>query len=215
MGYNFHRPTWGLGALVQTGLGWAAMETKSTMPILSEEPSLYPETLLDQLACEPSDRRWWVLYTKARQEKAISRDLLGYQVPFYLPLVKKTSVNRGRTIESHLPLFSGYLFLYGSEEERVVSLTTNRISRILTIDEPQRLLHDLRQLHQLIAADAPMTVESRLAPGNRVRVRHGPFAGIEGTVLHRRGNTRLLVCINFLQQGASVEIDDYLLEPIG
>lgn len=184
------------------------------MPILSEEPSLYPETLLDGMICEPSDRRWLVLYTKARQEKAISRDLLAYQVPFYLPLVKKTSVYRGRTITSHVPLFAGYVFLYGTEEERVRGLTTNRVSRILAVDDPERLVFDLRQLRHLIASNAPLTVESRLVPGNRVRVRHGPFAGLEGAVLTRRGNTRLLVSVNFLQQGASVEIDDFLLEPI-
>ena len=65
-----------------------------------------------------------------------------------------------------------------------------------------------------VLSDAPLTVERRLVPGNRVRVRHGPLAGIEGVVLTRRGNTQLLVAVNFLQQGASVEIDDYVLEPI-
>jgi len=185
------------------------------MPILTEEPSLYPETLLDEPPCESSERRWWVLYTKARQEKAISRELLGYQIPFYLPLVRKTSVIRGRQVSSFIPLFLGYVFLFGSEEERVRSLTTNRISRILTVDDGGCLVHDLRQLRQLIVSDAPLTVESRLVPGDRVRVRHGPFVGLEGTVLRRRGKTRLLVAVNFLQQGASVEVDDFLLEPIG
>ncbi|OHB66723.1 MAG: hypothetical protein A2V70_08200 [Planctomycetes bacterium RBG_13_63_9] len=185
------------------------------MPILREESTLFPETLLDELVCEPSERRWWVLYTRARQEKAVSRALLGYQIPFYLPLVKKTSVNRGRNYTSHVPLFSGYVFLYGSEEERVRSLTTNRISRTLAVDDATRFVHDLRQICQLIASNAPLTVESRLVPGNRVRVRHGSMAGLEGIVLTRRGATRLLVSIDFLQRGASVEIDDFLLEPIG
>ncbi|MBN2474014.1 MAG: antitermination protein NusG [Pirellulales bacterium] len=185
------------------------------MPILSEEPCLYPEALLDEIVLDRSQRQWWVLYTRARQEKAISRDLLGFEIPFYLPLVRKTSIHRGRSVVSHVPLFAGYVFLYGSEEERVRSLMTNRISRILSVDDPGELVHDLRQLRQLITSNAPLTVESRLVPGNRVRVRHGSFAGLEGTVLTRRGETRLLVSINFLQQGASVEIDDYLLEPIG
>jgi hypothetical protein len=35
---------------------------------------------------------------------------------------------------------------------------------------------------------------------------------MEGTVIVRRGETRLLVCVNFLQQGASIEVQDYLLE---
>ena len=184
------------------------------MPILSEEPSLYPETLLDESADASSDRQWWVLYTKARQEKAVSRDLLSCQIPFYLPLVKKSSVSHGRQIASFNPLFAGYVFLFGSEKERVRCLMTNRISRVLAVDDPHLLVQDLRQFRQLIATDAPLTVESRLVPGDRVRVRHGLFAGLEGTVLKRRGRTRLVVCVNFLQQGASVEVDDFLLEPI-
>jgi transcriptional antiterminator RfaH len=154
------------------------------------------------------------LYTKARQEKAIARDLLGYEIPFYLPLVKKTSVCRGRKISAHIPLFSGYVFLFGSEEERVQSLTTNRISRVLTVPDPGGLRRDLRQVHRLIEANMPLTVESRLVPGTRVRVRRGPLEGLEGRVLTRRDGVRLLVSVDFLQQGASVEIDDFMLEPI-
>lgn len=185
------------------------------MPILKEEPSLYPENLLDGVDPEPTNRRWWVLYTKARQEKAVSRELFAFKVPFFLPLVKKTSTRRGRKVQSYVPLFGSYVFMYGSEEERVRSLTTNRISRSLTVDDVDSLVHDLRQLHQLITSEAPLTVESRLVPGNKVRVLSGSFQGLEGTVLNRRGRMRLLVAINFLQQGASVEIDDHLLEPIG
>jgi transcription antitermination factor NusG len=185
------------------------------MPILLEEPNLFPETLLSEEVCGPSARRWWVLYTKARQEKAVSRDLFAWRIPFYLPLVKKTSIRRGRRVCSHIPLFSGYIFLYGTDEERMQSLTTNRLSRVLTVDDPARLLFDLRQLRELIASGAPLTVESRLAAGSRVRVRRGALAGLEGTVLTRRGRSRLLVEVDFLGQGASVDIDDFLLEPVG
>ncbi|MEN6450372.1 MAG: transcription termination/antitermination NusG family protein [Thermoguttaceae bacterium] len=184
------------------------------MPILKEEPNLYPETLLDAEPAGDSPRRWLALYTKARQEKSLARELLRYQVPFYLPLVPKTSISRGRRRTSLSPLFGGYVFLYGSEEERLRTLATNRVSRVLSVEDPQQLIYDLRQLKQLISAGAPLTVESRLAPGRRVRVRHGAFAGVEGTVVKRRAETRLLVSITFLQQGASVEIDDFLLEPL-
>ena len=188
------------------------------MPVLPEEPNLYPDSLLDEPPDEPSDgmssRRWMVLYTKARQEKSLARELLVYQIPFYLPLVKKVSVSRGRKRTSLAPLFGGYVFVYGSEQERVKGLTTNRISRVLPVEDPDQLVYDLRQLRQLIAANVPLTVESRLGPGQRVRVLQGAFAGVEGIVLKRRGVMRLLVSITFLQQGASVEIDDFLLEPL-
>lgn len=185
------------------------------MPILRKEPSIYPENLLDELALEESGRRWRVLYSKARQEKALARDLFQFGVPFYLPLIPKEAVTRGRRTASHIPLFAGYVFLHGDEHERLRAMQTNRISRILEVDDAEALVGDLQQIRQLIASGAPLTVESRLVPGDLVRVKHGPFAGLEGTVLYRRGKTRLLVAVNFLQQGASVEVDDFYLEPIG
>lgn len=185
------------------------------MPILPKEPTIFPEELLDAESPLEGDRRWQVVYTKARQEKALARELLQYRVPFYLPLISKETVSRGRRIASHVPLFAGYVFLLANEDERLQAMQTNRISRILHVDDPNSLVHDLRQIRQLIESGAPLTVESRLVPGDRVRVKHGPFRELEGTVLQRRGKTRLLVAVNFLQQGASVEVDDFYLEPIG
>ena len=189
-------------------------EALVAMPILREETILFPADLLDALPSEGSPRRWSVVYTKPRQEKALARQLLALQVPFYLPLVKKTLVSGGRKRTSHVPLFAGYVFLFSSEGERVRSLTTNRILRILPVEDQERLVLDLRQLRQLIVAEAPLTVESRLVPGDHVRVRQGAFAGIEGVVMTRRGTARLLVSIDFLQKGVSVEIEDFLLEPL-
>jgi len=184
------------------------------VPILKEEPSLFPETLLEACIRETSDHRWWVLYTKARQEKSLARDLYAFRIPFYLPLIKKTTVAKGRKRQSFAPLFSGYIFLHATEAERIKSMTTNRISRILTVNDPDQLVHDLVQLRRLIASDAPLSLEQQLAPGDKVRVKQGALMGMEGTVMVRRGVTRLLVSVNFLQQGASIEVEDYLLERI-
>ena len=110
-------------------------------------------------------RRWLALYTKSRQEKSLARELFKCGIPFYLPLVRKTNVSRGRKRTSLVPLFGGYVFLYGSEEERVRGLTTGRISRVLEVEDADQLVFDLRQLRQLIKSDAPLTVESRLSGG--------------------------------------------------
>ena len=178
-------------------------------------PGVYPADLLEGLATWPSDRRWWVLYTKVHQEKAIVRQLYARQIPYYLPLVAKTNICRGRRFVLQVPVFAGYVFLFGTSEERVASLTTNRVSRILVVDDLEQLTHDLHQLQRLIVSSAPLTIERRLMPGDHVRVRSGPLIGLEGTVLKRHGATRLLVAVNLLQQGASVEIDACRLEPIG
>ncbi len=184
------------------------------MPILEAETPLHPANLLTELSAEESSRRWWAVYTKARQEKAFARQLHAIGIPFYLPLVPKDNLIRGRRVQSHIPLFGGYVFLFGDEEERVKSLTTNRISSLLPVEDQQQMRHDLLQVATLIQMNAPLTVERRLSAGNRVRIRRGPMEGLEGEVITRRGKVRLLVAVTMLQQGVSVEIDDFLLEPL-
>ena len=185
------------------------------MPILANETTIYPDQLLDGFTSSVSGRQWWVIYTKARQEKALARQLLRWKVPFYLPLVAKENLIRGRRVESHIPLFGGYVFSFASDEERVQSLTTNRISRILPVSNGDVLCDELRDVRQLIASDAPLTVERRLVPGQRVRIKAGSLLGMEGTVVTHRGKTRLVVAVSFLQQGVSIEIDNFLLEAVG
>jgi transcriptional antiterminator RfaH len=183
----------------------------AAMPILPPETSLYPASLLDSFEGQERHPEWWVLHTKPRQEKALARHLLSQCIPFYLPLVKKTTAGR-RRFESLVPLMAGYVFLCGEEQHRLAALKTNRVAGILDVVEPERLVDELRQLKRLIDSDAPLTPERRLGRGDWVRVRRGPLAGIEGRVIVRRGRRRLLVAVNLLQQGASVEIEDYMLE---
>ena len=155
------------------------------MPILALETSIYPDNLLDDFTSEESDRCWWAIYTKARQEKSLARNLLGHEIPFYLPLVRKDQWIRGRKVSSYLPLFDGYLFLYGSEDERVGALTTNRISRVLPVNHEEELLSDLGHLRHLIESDAPLTIERQLTRGDRVRVKSGALKGVEGEIIRR------------------------------
>jgi transcription antitermination factor NusG len=184
------------------------------MPVLCAETTLLRETILDAPSIDDGERSWYVIYTKSRQEKALARDLSSREVPFYLPTVFKENYIRGKVITSHVPLFPSYVFLFGTEDERVLAMTTNRISRVLPVFEPDQLRADLRQIRDLIAAGAPLTMERRLGPGRRVRVRSGPMRDFEGTVVCRHGECRLIVSVNFLQQGASVAIEDFMLEPI-
>jgi transcriptional antiterminator RfaH len=184
------------------------------MPILAAEANVYPGNLLDEFTTLSTDRRWWAVYTKSRQEKSLARQLLGMEVPFYLPLIPKVASIGGRRLKSLLPLFGGYLFLYGTDEERVQALGTNRIAQTWVASHTDAMTRDLQQVRALIESGVPLTVEGRLQTGQRVRVKSGALLGLEGMVLSRRGESRLLVAVQFLQQGVSIQINDYQLEPI-
>jgi transcription antitermination factor NusG len=113
-----------------------------------------------------------------------------------------------------VPLFNGYLFLYASDEERVQALSTNRIAQAWSATMTSELTRDLQNVQALIESGVPLTTEGQLSAGQRVRVKHGALEGLEGVVISRRGEDRLLVSVQFLQQGVSIQIKDYLLEPI-
>ncbi len=186
------------------------------MPILQREPDLFPADLLEQ--AEPAGDNgspWWALYTMSRREKQLTRQLHRWEIPFYAPLIeRRTRSPGGRVRVSHVPLFAGYVFLRGNEEARYRALTTNCVSRTLSVPNPADLVRDLRQIQQMIACGAPLSPEARLQPGMKVRVRNGPLFGLEGVVVTRRGQQRLLVAVKFLQQGASVLLDDFQVERI-
>ena len=184
------------------------------MPILPPEPDIFPANLLED-GIAPVEGKWWVLYTLSRREKELMRRLRGAEIPHFGPLVKRQSRSpSGRVRQSHVPLLAGYVFLFGSDEQRVGALQTNCVSRCLPVVDAAELMFDLRQIKRLIESDAPLTPEARLLPGMRVRVRSGPLLGLEGTVVERRGQQQLLIAVQFIQRGASIQIGDYQLERI-
>jgi transcription antitermination factor NusG len=184
------------------------------MPILAAEIDMHPEGFLDRPGIGQEDKaRWWALYTLSRREKELMRRLRSLDIAFYSPLIPRRSNSpSGRPRVAHVPLFSSYVFVHGEDGERYRAMTTNCVSRWLPIPDGEKLTQDLRQIRRLIASAAPLTPEARLLPGTRVRVRSGPLAGIEGEIVSRRGQTRLVVAVNFLRQGASLLLEDYQVE---
>lgn len=186
------------------------------MPILARESDIYPAELLDRNDLGgQTDLRWWALYTRSRREKELMRRLRSLEIAHCAPLIPhRTRSPSGRTRTSYLPLFSNYVFLYGDEHSRYQALTTNCVSRDLLVPDGPRLTFDLRQIYRLIASGMPLTVESRLEPGRRVRIKSGLLVGQEGIIVQRRGREHLLVTVDFLQQGASVVVEDFEVEAI-
>ncbi|MFN7875727.1 MAG: transcription termination/antitermination NusG family protein [Pirellula sp.] len=183
------------------------------MPILCEETSIYPQDLLDAQE-NNSNWCWYLVYTRSRHEKFLARHLLSKSMSFYLPLVSKEHFTRGRRTHSYLPVFSGYLFYFGDAPSDVYKLAPACVSSVMPVTNEIQLVNELRGIQTLLSSGIQLTIEASLMPGNQVRVRSGCMSGLEGTVLKRKGRTRLLVAVNYLQQGVSIEIDDCMLEPI-
>jgi transcriptional antiterminator RfaH len=185
------------------------------MPLLPREPFVSPPTLLVDGPTEAAPPgRWWVLHTRPRAEKTLARRCLRRDVAYFLPVHKRQwRSNAGRLLSSYVPLFTSYLFLHGDDAARLVALETNLVVRCLAVDDQAQLYADLARVHQLIVADAPLTPEERLQPGDLVDIIAGPLTGLHGKVLRRGKQLKLLVEVQFLQRGVSTEIESWMLRP--
>lgn len=197
---------------------------------VTENPYLFPLHLLDVAtgrgACDgltlnddgepPSDGDkpgWWLLHAKPRQEKKLADELRSLNVPHYLPVTKCKAVSRGRTRLTRAPQFPGYLFLNGTDNQRLLSLKTNRVVATHCIDKPSEVARQLWDLADLIEKGVPLRTEERLAAGQTVRVRSGLLKDKQGVIIKRGGKTRLFIFVSGLLGGVSLEIEQHLVEP--
>ena len=189
------------------------------MPLLPPEPVVFPSDLFqaDAMPAAWADDdacRWWVLHTRPRVEKALARRLASRQVSFFLPQRLREWLAGGRRFSSQLPLFPGYLFLFGGDRARQAALETNLIVHCLHVPDQIQLQDDLQRVFRLIGADASLTPEDRLQPGDPVQITQGALTGLQGRVIRRGKNLKFIVEVHFLQQGVSVEVERWMIEPL-
>ena len=117
-----------------------------------------------------------------------------------------------RKIRSLLPLFSGYLFFCGQEDQRIELLRTDRVANLIEVKDQQKLLDELSQIEQALRAGAPLAPHKYIKAGQKCRVIAGPLIDLQGVVVTTKNATRLVLQIDILGQASSVEIDVDMIE---
>jgi len=178
---------------------------------VSENP---PTTWPDAESISDFTGTWWVAHTKSRNEKALAHDLINRSISYFLPMSWKVRRKSRRTVKSLLPLFSGYLFCCGKENDRVELLRTDRVANVIEVTDQEKLVSELLQIEQALRAGAPLTPHKYIKAGQKCRVTAGPLLGLEGVVTQTRGAIRLVLQVDMLGQAASVEIDTDMIETL-
>jgi len=155
---------------------------------------------------------WWVAHTKSRNEKALAHDLISKEISYFLPMSWKVQRRSRRTIRSLLPLFGGYLFFCGQEDERVEIMRTNRVANLIPVENQEKLLDELVQIEQALRTGAPLTPYKYIKAGQRCRVIAGPLIDLQGIAVRAKNSARLVLQVDMLGQAASVELDLDMIE---
>jgi len=182
------------------------------MPILTENPAILTPQV--QSLTELTGT-WWVARTKARFEKAFAWDLLSHGIGYFLPMREKIIFSGGRKRCVMVPLFTSYVFFCGTEQDRYMALKTNRLCQTIEVIDQDSLVEDLVSIEKALLSKAVIDNYPRLPVGSHCRIKSGPMMGIEGVVIERKDTkARMVIEVTILGQGAVVEIDSDLLEPV-
>lgn len=171
---------------------------------------------VEALPLEAWPGRWFVAHTRSRNEKVLAQELGRLGIPHYLPLAQRMTRSRAtrRISRSLIPVFPGYVFFNGTEEQRYQALTTNRIANVLLVPNQQQLIVELKHVQMLLTGDDDFFVHEQLQVGEWGRITAGPLAGLEGLVTRRLNKLRLNMNVTILGQSVSVEVDDTSVERI-
>ena len=161
---------------------------------------------------------WFAVQTRPRHEKKVHTKLVNEGITSFLPVVKQVRRWSDRRMEVDFPLFSCYVFV------RIVPLAEKRVSVLCTsgvisfvgiqgqgIPIPDSQIEDLRTL---VTHNVPMDPYPFLKVGQKVRIRGGCMDGIEGVLVARDGERKLVVSIDTIQKSLVVSIRGYDVEPV-
>lgn len=184
------------------------------MPVVQQEPALWPEHLFQRTIVPECGDRWRAYHVRPRTEKVLARHLRSRDVPYFLPQIERRKRYQRRLVCSHLVVFPGYVFALVNDQNLERPIESKAVIRSLAITDQRQIETELRDIHRLIQSGEPLTREECLQPGSPVRIVRGPLAGLCGQVVKNKRGQKFVLQVQFLQQGVSVAIDGASVEAL-
>ncbi len=172
----------------------------------------------DKLSLEskPSSR-WYLAYTKPREEKIAEINLLQQDFEAYLPLYKKFKKTEQGPVALFEPMFPRYILFRPGKPEQSISVvrSTKGIATIVRFGfEPAMLHDDLVQRIRQVEQDrnhATLQELSNLKTGQTVRLKHTALGGVRG-LIQSVSSKRVAVLLEILGRPAVVQLERHQVE---
>lgn len=163
-------------------------------------------------AIPPSLRQehWYAAYTCANHEKRVNIELEARNVEHFLPLYRSVRRWKDRRVSLELPLFPGYVFVRIALSDRLHVLQIPSVVHLVGFNGHPVALpdHEMDILRSGFPRSLRAEPHAYLTVGRRVRLKSGPLAGIEGILLRRKGNCRVVISIELIQRSVALEMDE-------
>jgi|SRR5215469_204368 len=160
---------------------------------------------------------WYAAYTSANHEKRVAEQLVQRGVENFLPLYESVRRWKDRRVRLRLPLFPGYVFVRLQLSERLRVLQVPGVASLVGFgDRPVSLPDDeMENLRHGICSDVRIQPHAYLTEGRKVRIMRGPLTGLEGILLKKKGDFRVVLSIDLIARSFVADVDAVDVWPIG
>jgi transcription antitermination factor NusG len=162
-------------------------------------------------------KNWYAVFTAPRHEKRIEEHFRVRDIESFLPLSRtRRKWKDGSKGILQLPLFPNYIFARIGCGGRVPVLAIPGVISIVgggreSMSVPDSYIHFLQEgLKQGRIEPHPY-----LASGAKVRIRKGAMAGMEGILLRKKNDFRVVLTLDMIMKSVKVEIEIDDVEPVG
>lgn len=158
--------------------------------------------------------QWFAAYTTPRHEKHVSEALAERDIETFLPLYKTVRQwKKSSPVTLELPLFPCYVFVRISRQGRGTVLGSPGVLSIVgSAKEPWPLPPSEIEALRLGAQMGKTEPHPYLRIGERVRIRSGSMAGVEGILLRKKNEFRFVLTLEAIMRSVAVEVDANNLE---
>lgn len=166
------------------------------------------------LAAETVRPHWYTTYTCANHEKRIAEYFSERRIEHFLPLYQTARRWKDRTKVIQAPLFPSYIFVRIDIRDRLQVLNAPGVVRIVGFSGLPAALPD----EQIDALRKGLLRSSKVEPhpypteGRNVRVKSGPFEGLEGILVRHKGDFRVVLTIELIRRSVLVDVDAASIE---
>jgi transcription antitermination factor NusG len=154
---------------------------------------------------------WLALKVGARSEKAAMAALIDRGFHPFVPSVQRRRrfCDRTKLVES--PVFPGYVFCQCAPRNKAKLLDSAIVKYIVSFGgKPAEVPgHEIESVRTVLHAGGDAF--PYFAKGTRVRIKHGPLAGLEGLIVRRGNEHDFVVSIDLLQRSVAVAINEEYL----
>ena len=159
---------------------------------------------------------WYGIRTKPKHENVAAASLKGKGFQEYAPVYRSRRRWSDRTVESYLPLFPGYVFCRFDASRRLPILTTPGVLSVVGFGNGPTPIPDdeIEAIQRIVTSGVAAEPCPFLKEGQRIRITQGSLEGLEGILLKKKADWRMVVSVSMLQRSVSVEIDSAWIHEI-